>query len=62
AGAHPAVAAALAARARARAQRGQLDRLRRGVDASIVRLPLVFAPALGPEALGELATRLGRVL
>lgn len=61
AGAAP-VAVALAARARARAQRGQLDRLRRGAQAPIARLPLVFAPALGAEALGELATRLERRL
>jgi anion-transporting ArsA/GET3 family ATPase len=51
----PAVAVALAARETARAQRAQLDRLRRGVDAPLVRLPFVFAPALGHEALGELA-------
>jgi anion-transporting ArsA/GET3 family ATPase len=59
---HPAVAVALAARETARAQRAQVDRLRRGVDARLVRLPLVFAPDLGHEALGELADRLERVL
>jgi anion-transporting ArsA/GET3 family ATPase len=59
---HPAVAVALAARATARAQRSQLDRLRRGIDAPTVRLPFVFAPALGHEALGELAGRLERAL
>jgi anion-transporting ArsA/GET3 family ATPase len=59
---HPAVAAALAARETARAQRSQVDRLRRGIDAPLARLPFVFAPALGHEALGELAGRLERVV
>ena len=49
------VRAALWSHARARAQRGQLRRLRTGLDERPVRLPFLFAPELGPDEVGELA-------
>jgi Mrp family chromosome partitioning ATPase len=57
----PAARAALWAHRRARAQRGQLRRLRAGLAAPPVRLPFVFAPELGPATVGELAGALERL-
>jgi anion-transporting ArsA/GET3 family ATPase len=59
---HPAAALARDAAARARAQRGQLARLRRGTAAPVCRLPYLAAPGLGPDVLGDLADRLERTL
>jgi anion-transporting ArsA/GET3 family ATPase len=57
----PAVARqTLAHHRRARTQRAQLRRLRRGLagEVELTTLPFVFAPALGPDAIGELAGHL----
>jgi hypothetical protein len=56
------VRAALWSHARAQAQRGQLRRLRAGLDERPVRLPFLFAPELGPDELGALADLLERAL
>ena len=50
------------AAARARAQRAQLARLRRGTAAPVCRLPFVGAGGLGPGVLDGLADRLERTL
>ncbi len=59
---HPAAAVARSAAARARAQRAQLARLRRGTGAPVCRLPFVVAAGLDPRVLGNLADRLERAL
>jgi anion-transporting ArsA/GET3 family ATPase len=56
------VAAAQWSHARARAQRGQLRRLRAGLDEAPLRLPFLFEAELGPEEIGELADLLERAL
>lgn len=56
------VGAALWSHARARAQRGQLRRLRAGLDAAPAKLPFLFTPELDGEAIGELADVLERAL
>jgi hypothetical protein len=56
--AQAAVRAALSEHRRARLQRSQLGRLRRGVDAPVTTLPYLFAPELGREELEQLARRL----
>ncbi len=56
------VAAALWSHVRARAQRGQLRRLRAGLDAPPARLPFVFATELDRAALAGLAGTLERHL
>lgn len=61
----PAVApvrAALHAHARARAQRAQLARLRRGAGAPVVALPFLFADALDATTIRPLVGALERVL
>ena len=55
----PTVAAALALDARAREQRVQLRRLRRGARSPVVTLPHVFADALDGEELRALGWRVG---
>jgi anion-transporting ArsA/GET3 family ATPase len=57
-----ALAAALAAHARGRAQRAQVARLRRGLDAPVSTLPLLLAPEIGPEELERLSDELERRL
>ncbi len=57
-----AVATALDAHDRARRQRAQVARLRRGVDAPVLTLPFVTDPELGREGLELLATEIGRKL
>jgi hypothetical protein len=51
----PAVALALAERARARAQREQLDRLRAGLASPVSILPFLFAPEMGAAELERLS-------
>jgi hypothetical protein len=50
--------AALSEAGRARAQRAQLARLRRRVDAPVKTLPFLFEPDLGVEAARRLSRRL----
>jgi anion-transporting ArsA/GET3 family ATPase len=56
------VRAALVAHARARAQRGQLARLRRRAGAPVVTLPFVSAPMLDAPAIEPLVRALERAL
>jgi anion-transporting ArsA/GET3 family ATPase len=56
------VRAALAEHERARGQRSQLRRLRRGLEAPVTTLPFLFEPELGPGQLDELADRVERSL
>jgi anion-transporting ArsA/GET3 family ATPase len=56
------VRAALAAHARAREQRRQLARLRRGARAPVVTLPFLPAPVLDAEAIEPLVAALERAL
>jgi anion-transporting ArsA/GET3 family ATPase len=60
--AHPAIATALSHHARARAQRAQVSRLKRGLKGAVPvkTLPLVVAEQLDAEDLGELGRRLAR--
>ncbi len=57
-----AVATALAAHARAREQRSQIARLRRGVDAPVVTLPFLLTPEVEVDGLRTLAGELERKL
>ncbi|MGN6815083.1 MAG: ArsA family ATPase, partial [Solirubrobacterales bacterium] len=57
--ARSAARAALSELGRARSQRAQLSRLRRGVEASVKTLPFLFEPELGVEAARRLAKKLG---
>jgi anion-transporting ArsA/GET3 family ATPase len=56
----PAVAAALAEDARARAQRTHLRRLKRGARAPVVTLPHLFRPHLDLDAYRDLGLRLAK--
>jgi hypothetical protein len=56
----PEVRAARHSHARARAQRGQLQRLRRGARAPVATLPFAFED--GPERVAHLARALERSL
>jgi anion-transporting ArsA/GET3 family ATPase len=56
--ARKALEAALAGRARARAQRGQLARLRRATDAPVATLPFLLTPELERDDLDTLAREL----
>jgi anion-transporting ArsA/GET3 family ATPase len=56
----PSARRALSHARRARAQRAQLARLKRGVDVPLRTLPFLFAPELGVPELASLAARLGR--
>jgi anion-transporting ArsA/GET3 family ATPase len=58
----PAVRAALTAHARARGQRAQLARLRRGARVPVVTLPFVSAPMLDARRIEPLVRALERVL
>jgi anion-transporting ArsA/GET3 family ATPase len=58
----PAIGAALAAHARACAQRPELARLRRESAAPVAALPLLFQPVLDRIAIERLADRLERAL
>jgi anion-transporting ArsA/GET3 family ATPase len=58
----PPVRAALVAHARARSQRGQLARLRRGARARVVTLPFVPAPVLDATSVEPLVRALERAL
>ena len=58
----PALHAALLEHERARAQRNQLRRLRRGADAPVLTLPFLFEPELGLEQLEQLSRELERRL
>lgn len=60
--AREALRAALNAHERTRAQRSQLARLKRGVDAPVVTLPFILSPELGLEELERLATEAERKL
>jgi len=62
AGTTSAVGAALHAHARARAQRAQLARLRRGIDGPVVTLPFLFADALDTTTIAPLVGALQRAL
>jgi anion-transporting ArsA/GET3 family ATPase len=53
----PSARLALSHARRARAQRGQLARLRRSVDVPVTTLPFVFCPELGGDELRTLAGR-----
>ena len=55
---HPAARVAMDEHARAIRQREQLARLEAGIDAPVVALPFLFAPAVGLEEIGDLAERL----
>jgi anion-transporting ArsA/GET3 family ATPase len=57
-----ALEASLSAHTTARAQRSQLARLRRGLDAKATSLPHLLTPDVGRGELERLATRLGREL
>ena len=57
-----AVATALAAHARAKEQRSQVARLKRGVDAPVVTLPFLLTPEVDVDGLRELAAELERKL
>jgi anion-transporting ArsA/GET3 family ATPase len=61
-GAHPALQAALLEHERARGQRSQLRKLRRGADAPVLTLPYLFEPELGLEQLEQLSRELERRL
>ena len=56
--ARQALGAALAARGRARAQRSQIARLRRGTDAPVATLPFLLTPELGREGVEALSHEL----
>ena len=60
--AREALAAALSARVRARAQRAQLARLRRGLRAPASTLPFLLAPDLGRDEVEQLSLELERRL
>jgi anion-transporting ArsA/GET3 family ATPase len=60
--ARAAIAASLAAHETARAQRGQLARLRRSVDAKAATLPHLLTPDVGRDGLDRLARELERTL
>ena len=62
AGPSGAVRAALLEHERARAQRNQLRRLRRGADAPVMTLPFLFEPELGLEQIEQLSRELERRL
>jgi anion-transporting ArsA/GET3 family ATPase len=57
--ARAAARAALSEFGRARSQRTQLSRLRRGVEAKVKTLPFLFEPELGVESARQLARKLG---
>jgi anion-transporting ArsA/GET3 family ATPase len=61
-GARAALRAALLEHERARAQRSQLRRLRRGAGAPVLTLPYLFEPELGLEQLEQLSRELERRL
>ena len=61
-GGPPGVSAALLEHERARAQRSQLRRLRRGASAPVLTLPFLFEPELGLEELEQLSRELERRL
>jgi transposase len=54
-----ALRAALTEHRRARGQRAQLRRLRRGAPAPVTTLPFLFEAEIGPPELERLARRLG---
>lgn len=58
----PALAAALAADARARAHRSQIRRLRKAAEAPVLTLPFLFEPELRREDYEHLGGKLARVL
>jgi Anion-transporting ATPase len=57
-----AVDAALAAHDRAKRQRSQVARLRRGVDAPVLTLPFILSPEMDRDGLDALAAEIGRKL
>ncbi|MGI8750506.1 MAG: ArsA-related P-loop ATPase, partial [Thermoleophilaceae bacterium] len=57
-----AVATALAAHDRAKRQRAQVGRLRRGVDAPVLTLPFILSPEVGREGLELLAAEIEKKL
>ena len=57
-----ALEAALSEHHRARAQRAQLRRLRRGAESEVTTLPFLFEPELGPESVERLSRELERKL
>jgi anion-transporting ArsA/GET3 family ATPase len=60
--ARAALRAALSEHRRARAQRSELARLRRAVEAPVATLPYLFEPDLGPDQLERLSRELERKL
>ena len=60
--AREALESALAAHERARTQRSQVARLRRGVEAPVSTLPFLLAPEVGPEELEQLSIEAERRL
>jgi anion-transporting ArsA/GET3 family ATPase len=60
--AREALEAALAAHQRAKAQRSQVARLRRGTEASVATLPFMLTPELGPDDLEQLSRELEKKL
>jgi len=62
AAARDALAAALSEHDRARAQRNQLRRLKRGTDAPVATLPFLFEPEIGEEQVEALSRELERRL
>lgn len=61
-GARAALTASLAAHQTARAQRSQLGRLKRGLDAPVTTLPHLLTHDVGRDGLDRLAAKLGRDL
>ena len=62
AAAREALGAALGAHTRAKSQRSQVGRLKRGLDAPVATLPFLLTPELGPEDLVDLSVELERKL
>ena len=62
AAAREALGAALASHTRAKSQRSQVGRLKRGLDAPVATLPFLLTPELGPEDLVDLSVELERKL
>jgi anion-transporting ArsA/GET3 family ATPase len=60
--AREALEAALAAHARAKAQRSQVGRLKRGAEAPVATLPFLLTPELGADDLEDLSRELERKL
>jgi hypothetical protein len=60
--AREALSRALASHQRAKGQRSQLARLRRGIDAPVSTLPFLLSPEVGREELEQLSHEIERKL